>query len=83
MPYFADQDPFAAELTDETWIGLTFAPEVLVDYLDIVLANGHLSDPTKAKIVDSMKRDDLLDPLSSAFYAAYLVMISPDYVVKK
>ncbi len=62
---------------------LAFSPEEMVDYLDILLANGQLSDDTKSSIVESMKKSDIIDPMNSAYYAAFMVMINPEYVIMK
>ena len=83
IPYIRDKEPYEAYLADPLWMDLAFSPEELVDYLDILLANGQLSDDTKARIVDSMKRSDILSPMDSAYYAAYMIMINPEYVIMK
>ena len=81
IPYVLDQRPYAARLTDELWMELAFAPSELVDYLDLILANGHLSDTAKESIVNSMEQ--FQDPVNAAYYAAFLIMIHPDYIIKK
>ena len=81
IPYLADQAPYSAELADQLWLELSFTPEELVDYLDLVLANGHLSEETKEQIATSATL--FQNPLNAAYYAAFLTMISPDYVIKK
>ena len=83
IPYIQDKDAYEAYLSDPLWLDLAFSPEELVDYLDILLANGQLSDDTKASIVASMNESDIIDPVNSAFYAAFMVMINPEYVIMK
>lgn len=81
--FVKNQEEYAAYLTDEQWLDLSFSPSEMVDYLDLLLANGRLSENTKANITESIKRRDLFDPISSAYYAAFLIMIHPDYLIMK
>jgi len=83
IPYITDNEAYEAHLTDPLWMDLAFSPEELVDYLDILLANGQLSDDTKSSIVKSMKKSDIIDPINSAYYAAFMVMINPEYIIMK
>ncbi|MEM9544396.1 MAG: DUF1800 family protein [Bacteroidota bacterium] len=83
IPYIEDKEAYEAYLSDELWLDLAFSPEELVDYLDILLANGQLSDETKASIVESMNRSNVIDPVNSAYYAAFMIMINPEYVIMK
>ncbi|MDF1695149.1 MAG: DUF1800 family protein [Saprospiraceae bacterium] len=83
IPYIEDKEAYEAYLSDPLWMDLAFSPEELVDYLDILLANGQLSEDTKSSIVESMKRTDIIDPMNSAYYAAYMIMIHPEYVIMK
>lgn len=83
IPYIQDTEPYDAYLSDQLWMDLSFSPEELIDYLDILLANGQLSDETKNSIVESMKRSNIIDPINSAYYAAFMVMINPEYIIMK
>lgn len=83
IPYVSDQDYYAASLSDELWIELGYEPEQLVDYLDILLANGMLSDETRQSIVESIRPNTFLNPFDKSNYALFMVMINPDYVIMK
>jgi len=83
IPYITDKEAYEAYLADPLWMDLAFSPEELVDYLDIVLANGQLSDDTMDSIVESMKKSDIIDPINSAYYATFMVMINPEYTIMK
>ncbi len=74
---------YNAELTDETWKKLSATPEQFVDFMDILIASGNLSDDVKTKIIASMNRSDLFDEISAAHYATFLVMIDPDFLILK
>lgn len=83
IPYIQDKDAYDAYLADPLWMDLAFSPDELVDYLDILLANGSLSEDAKASIAESMKQSDIIDPVNSAYYAAFMVMIHPEYIIMK
>lgn len=83
VPYTANLEPYGARLTDEQWLSLANSPEELVDYLDILLTNGQLSDDRKDQIVNSMNRTDIFSARESAHYAAFMILIDPDYVIMK
>ncbi len=78
-----DQNEYAAALSDPFILDLASNPEEWIDYLDITMANGLLSDETKQRIIDSMKRSDIFDPMTSALYGLFLVMINPEFVIMK
>ncbi len=76
--YFVeDTKAFEAVLSDEKWLSLADKPEQLVDYLDILLAHGQLSDETKANIVESISRTDVFEVKDRPYYAAFLILIHP------
>ena len=83
IEWVPDNEAYAAVLSDPFLIELASNPEEWVDYLDITIANGLLSDQTKERIIDSMKKTDILDPMSSALYGVFLVMINPEFVIMK
>lgn len=83
IPYVEDQDIYKAELSDELWLELAYSPTELVDYLDIVLANGFLSDESRSKISNSITPDNILNEFDKSNYALFLLMIHPDYVIMK
>ena len=56
-------------------------PEQLVDYLDILLANGLLTDPTKETIIEAISQLDTRE--ARVQMAIYLTLISPDYSILK
>lgn len=81
--YLVDPNHYDATLSDEKWLSLVPHPDDLVDYLDILMCNGSLNDVTRARIASSVSRSDIFDPVSAARYAAFLIMIDPDFVVMK
>ncbi|NNF22024.1 MAG: DUF1800 family protein [Saprospiraceae bacterium] len=56
-------------------------PDAMIDYLDILLANGLLTDQTKDIIKDAMYQ--LNEPTDKLRMATYLIMIAPDYAILK
>ncbi len=61
---------------------LNTKPEAVVDYLDMVLANGNMSQETRDAIIASC--DPLVDfPEYLLRMALYLTMVSPDFAVMK
>jgi hypothetical protein len=82
-PYEINKLPYLAELTNQTWLSLGDNPAQLVDYLDIVLANGALSDDTRERIVNSLAKATFFNPEEAARYAAFLIMIDPDFTILK
>ncbi len=83
IPYVRENSIYEAKLADPLWMDLAYEPEQLVDYLDILLANGQLSVETKTAIINSIIPDNIFDPLDKANYALFMLMIHPDYVVQK
>lgn len=71
----------AYQLDIETEIALAETPKVLVDHLDILLANGLLSEDTKSIISSSISQIE--DEYERIGLAVYLIMISPDYAILK
>ena len=61
--------PLAANATD------------LIDYLDILLANGLLEEDTKTIIANAVSQ--LSDPIERIRLGNYLILISPDYAILK
>ena len=78
-----NNDSYAARFGDELWMDLGYAPADLIDYLDILMCNGSLSDDTRERLTNSVSRTDLFTPIDAAHYAAYMIMINPDYTILK
>lgn len=78
-----NNDSYAARFSDELWMDLGYSPADLIDYLDILMCNGSLSDDTRGRLINSVSRTDLFTPLDAAHYAAYMIMINPDYMILK
>jgi len=55
--------------------------DAFINYLDILLANGLLTAPTKAIIKQAISQ--LSEPMDKLRMATYLIMISPDYAILK
>ena len=83
IPYVEDNDFYAAELQDALWIELGYTPSHLVDYLDLLLANGMFTDETRDKLNESLSRDNILQPIDKSNYALFMTMIHPDYIIMK
>ena len=80
-----EEDPESWEenyLMDYTKVmELASQPEALVNYLDILLANGLLTDATKNIVIDAVSA--LEDEEQRVMMANYLILISPDYAILK
>lgn len=62
---------------------LAGSPEDLMDYLDIVLTHGQLSESARQTIQQAVQTIPVSEPEARARLAIYLVMISPDYSIIK
>ena len=80
---YGEGDPdWASELQDFSSVEVLLnQPQLLVDYLDILLANGLLEDDTKSIIVNAINQ--LETPQERLRMALYLVFLSPDYAILK
>ncbi len=78
-----NNESYAARFGDELWMDLGYAPSDLIDYLDILMCNGSLSDDTRLRLTNSVSRADLFTPIDAAHYAAYMIMINPDFTILK
>jgi len=78
-----NDDHYEARLADELWMDLGYAPADLIDYLDILMCNGSLSDDTRERLTNSVGRADLFTPIDAASYAAFMIMINPDFTILK
>ncbi|MBT8233521.1 MAG: DUF1800 family protein [Saprospiraceae bacterium] len=59
-------------------------PENLINYLDVVLTNGKLSDATRSTIHQFLEdAPTWIDDLGMARSITYLILISPDYTIDK
>jgi len=83
IPYVVDQEQYEAFFSDELWMELGFYPEEMVDYLDILLANGQMSEASVDAIVKSIQSDDIFTESEKAYYALFMLMINPDYLIMK
>lgn len=79
----ANNDSYEVRLGDELWMDLGYSPADLIDYLDILMCNGSLSDDTRERLTNSVSRTDLFTPIDAANYAAYMIMINPDFTILK
>ena len=66
IPYIENISDYEVSLTDPLWMELAYYPEELVDYLDILLANGHMSDSSKARIVQSIENSSFFTELENS-----------------
>lgn len=78
-----NNDDYEARFGDDLWLDLGYAPSDLIDYLDILMCNGSLSEDTRLRLINSVSRSDLFTPIDAAHYAAYMIMINPDYTIMK
>ncbi len=83
IPYTDNLQDHNATLMDPTWLKLKESQEELLDYFDILLANGQLTDASKQSILDSLGDREIFDTVEAANYALFMVMINPDYVIMK
>ena len=67
------------DFSDEEAIAMD--SDLLIDRLDILLANGLLSSQSKSTIKSAV--DQLDEPSDRVKMATYLIMISPDYAILK
>ncbi|MEN0005587.1 MAG: DUF1800 family protein [Bacteroidota bacterium] len=86
IPDVGEDDGFPFLLDDETVdyegpLELIDDTAALLNYLDILLANGMLTDTTKAIIGNAINQ--LQEPGERLKLALYLILISPDYVILK
>lgn len=78
---YGDDMAYLRKMDLEPWLELAEEPEALVHYLDIVLANGLLSEPTRQIIQVAIEQ--LSTPLERFKMATYLILLSPDYIILK
>lgn len=78
---YDDLDPSEQLMDYSEVLALTNNPTELVNYLDILLANGLLEDDTKTIITDAVSQ--LSDSDERLNMALYLILISPDYAILK
>lgn len=83
IPYINDNEEYEAKFTDPRWLSLAEQPDQLLDYLDLLLANGQLSDQSRARFNKSLSRSDLFNKEEAAKYGLFLIMIDPDYLIMK
>ena len=83
IPYKRDKSKYEAKLTDQLWQALAETPIQMLDYLDLLLANGQLTEGTKNKIAKSMSKSEVFEPDEAANYGLFMLMIDPDYLIMK
>lgn len=76
--YFSEEDYF---MDYEELRNTATQPEVLINHLDILLANGLLTDFTKGVVKNAIQQ--LPDSDDRIRMATYLILISPDYAILK
>lgn len=77
--YKEDKDIYQMDFSTE--LALADSAELLVEHLDILLANGLLEEDSKTIIQEALK--ELSDPMDRVKMAIYLLLISPDYAILK
>lgn len=75
-------EDYQGYLNDPFLEALATDPESLVDYLDLVLAHGNMSDETRQTIINATAPITPY-PEFAVKMALYLTMVSPDYVIMK
>ncbi len=83
IPFIDNRQDYNATLMDPTWLKLKDSQDELLDYFDILLTNGQLTDASKESILDSLGDSEIFNPVEAANYALFMVMINPDYVIMK
>lgn len=78
---YGDDLAYLRKMDVEPWLAWAEEPETLVDYLDIVLANGLLSESTRQIIQAAIEQ--LPTALERFKMATYLILLSPDYIILK
>lgn len=78
--YYED-DPSFYQMDFSEVLPLAADPAELIDYLDILIANGLLQGDTKQIISDAIVQ--LNDPEERLRLALYLILIAPDYAILK
>lgn len=75
-------EAYKAILTAPQLVDLSADPDALIDYFDLVLAHGNMSEATRATILAACTPLATF-PEAMVKMALYLTMISPDYVIMK
>lgn len=76
-----EEDPLLYQMDFSEVLPLTADPSELVDYLDILIANGLLQNDTKQIISSAVAQ--LETPEDRLKMALYLILIAPDYAILK
>lgn len=76
-----EEDPSLYQMDFSEVLPLTLDPSELIDYLDILIANGLLQDDTKQIIRDAISQLEV--PEERLRLALYLILIAPDYAILK
>ena len=76
------QEEYQAFLNAPELDQLSGDPEALMDYLDLVLVHGNLSEEAKANILVVLNQV-VFEPDFVKRFALYLTMMSPDYAIMR
>ena len=82
IPFVTDNEQYEAD-TDRLLYDLISDPDQLVDYLDILMANGNLNPDTKELLANSIADNTIFDDVAKSLYSIFLVMINPEYIIMK
>lgn len=83
LRYTEDVESYKASFSDKSWLELKDSPKQFIDYLDILLTNGQLSEAKKQRLVSAMNRKDVFNNKEAAHYALFMIMIDPDFLIMK
>lgn len=83
IPFVTDNEQYEADFTDRLLYDLISDPDQLVDYLDILMANGNLNPDTKELLANSIADNTIFDDVAKSLYSIFLVMINPEYIIMK
>lgn len=83
IPFITDNEQYEADFTDRLLYDLVSDPDQLLDYLDIVMANGNLGSDTKNRLAEAINSNTIFEDTTKSLYSLFLVMINPEYMIMK